>query len=341
MAERGGRPSQTHVEKPSSSGSTSRIDSVQVDGLVVLKIIKHCQDEGSAGELVQGVLLGLIQNNKLEITNCFPFPSTRAGEDDEEDDVNYQMEMMRRLRAVNVDHLHVGWYQSTYLGSFVNRTLLDSQFSYQSSIEESVVLIYDPLKTAQGMLSVKVFRLSDKMMSLYKESEFNAERLAKSNLSFEAIFEEIPLVIRNSSLINALLCEIEVLSPHTQTNDFLSLSTGSYVEKNVRLLMESVDELCQDANKFNNHLRNVARQQQQKEAYIQRRQTENNSRHHRGEQPLPEEDLNKMFKPLQSPSRLDHLLLSQQVNTYCKQVNQFATHSFGKLFLSQALQDQE
>ena len=52
------------------------------------------------------------------------------------------MEMMRRLRAVNVDHLHVGWYQSTYLGSFVNRTLLDSQFSYQSSIEESVVLIY-------------------------------------------------------------------------------------------------------------------------------------------------------------------------------------------------------
>ena len=53
---------------------------------VVLKIIKHCQDEGSAGELVQGVLLGLIQNNKLEITNCFPFPSTRAGEDDDEDD---------------------------------------------------------------------------------------------------------------------------------------------------------------------------------------------------------------------------------------------------------------
>ena len=52
------------------------------------------------------------------------------------------MEMMRRLRAVNVDHLHVGWYQSTYLGSFVNKTLLDSQFSYQSSIEESVVLIY-------------------------------------------------------------------------------------------------------------------------------------------------------------------------------------------------------
>jgi len=52
------------------------------------------------------------------------------------------MEMMRRLRAVNIDHLHVGWYQSTYLGSYINRTLLDSQYSYQKSIEESVVLIY-------------------------------------------------------------------------------------------------------------------------------------------------------------------------------------------------------
>lgn len=56
------------------------------------------------------------------------------------------MEMMRRLRAVNVDHLHVGWYQSTYLGSFINRNLLDSQFSYQSSIEESVVLIYGKIR---------------------------------------------------------------------------------------------------------------------------------------------------------------------------------------------------
>lgn len=56
--------------------------------------------------------------------------------------VQYQMEMMRSLRHVNIDHLHVGWYQSTLYGSFVSRALLDSQFSYQHAIEESVVLIY-------------------------------------------------------------------------------------------------------------------------------------------------------------------------------------------------------
>lgn len=58
------------------------------------------------------------------------------------------MEMMRSLRHVNIDHLHVGWYQSTYYGSFVSRALLDSQFSYQHAIEESVVLIYGMLSLA-------------------------------------------------------------------------------------------------------------------------------------------------------------------------------------------------
>lgn len=54
----------------------------------------------------------------------------------------YQLDMMRRLRRVNVDHSHVGWYQSSDVGSFLNLPLLESQYHYQTSIEESVVLIY-------------------------------------------------------------------------------------------------------------------------------------------------------------------------------------------------------
>ena len=56
---------------------------------------------------------------------------------------------MRNLRKVNIDHLHVGWYQSTYFGGFINRALLDSQYNYQFSIEESVVLIYGRSATAR------------------------------------------------------------------------------------------------------------------------------------------------------------------------------------------------
>lgn len=52
---------------------------------VVLKIIKHCQEEGAGGtDLVQGVLLGLVVDTRLEITNCFPFPRHNEEEDFDE-----------------------------------------------------------------------------------------------------------------------------------------------------------------------------------------------------------------------------------------------------------------
>jgi hypothetical protein len=50
--------------------------------------------------------------------------------------------MMRRLRRVNVDHYHVGWYQSSDVANFISLPLIESQFHYQISIEEAVVLIY-------------------------------------------------------------------------------------------------------------------------------------------------------------------------------------------------------
>lgn len=53
---------------------------------VVLKIIKHCQEELTAGATseVQGALLGLVREGRLEVTNCFPFP--RHTEDDDMDE---------------------------------------------------------------------------------------------------------------------------------------------------------------------------------------------------------------------------------------------------------------
>lgn len=49
---------------------------------VALKVIKHCQEEGSSSELVTGILVGLVVGTSLEITNCFPLPK----DDDHEDE---------------------------------------------------------------------------------------------------------------------------------------------------------------------------------------------------------------------------------------------------------------
>jgi len=315
------------------------IEGVQIEGLVALRIIKHCHQEG-AGEIAQGVLLGLLVDKTLEITHCFPFPKA---EDEEINDVHYQIDMMRKLRDVNVDHFQVGWYQSTFLGSFLNRSFVESQYHYQKSIEESVVIVYDPLLTNQGMLSFKAYRLTPKLMELYESGEknFTPEGLSKKEIDFNNLIEEFPVYVKTSNLINTLIAEMETMSPFKAKEDFLSLATGSYLEKNVHLLIEGTDELCQDAQKLHNFQRNVARQQQQIDAYKQRRVQDNDLRKQRGEPPLPEEDINKIYRPLQPPTRLDNMLSTAQIGTYCDHLAEFATQSFGKLYIAESVQKNE
>ncbi|GAA6092170.1 eukaryotic translation initiation factor 3 subunit H-B isoform X1 [Tachysurus ichikawai] len=252
--------------------------------------------------------------------------------------VQYQMEMMRSLRHVNIDHLHVGWYQSTFFGSFMSRALLDSQFSYQHAIEESVVLIYDPIKTAQGSPSLKVYRLTPKLMEICREKDFSSESLKKANVGYEKMFEEVPIVIKNSHLVNVLLWDLEDKTTEVEKHELLSLSSSSHLEKSLQMLMDRVDDMCQDISKYNNYSRSLSKQQQQKHQYIQRRQQENAQRQGRGEPPLPEEDLNKLFKPPQPPPRMDSLLIAGQINTYCQTVKEFTSQNLGKLFMAEALQ---
>ena len=52
--------------------SSSKIDTVQLDGLVLLKIINHCKE--SMPDVVSGQLLGLDTGSTLEITACYPAP---------------------------------------------------------------------------------------------------------------------------------------------------------------------------------------------------------------------------------------------------------------------------
>uniref|UniRef100_A0A8C5PC06 Eukaryotic translation initiation factor 3 subunit H n=1 Tax=Leptobrachium leishanense TaxID=445787 RepID=A0A8C5PC06_9ANUR len=302
------------------------VKQVQIDGMVVLKIIKHYQEEGHGSEVVQGVLLGLVVDDRLEITNCFPFPQ-HTEDDADFDEVQYQMEMMRSLRHVNIDHLHVGWYQSTYYGTFVSRALLDSQFSYQHAIEESVVLIYDPIKTGQGSLSLKAYRLTPKLMEVCKEKDFSAE--GRSYLKHQSVIYS-PSFLRSA---------IRYVFNHTLLLFSLCLRSN-HLEKSLQLLMDRVDEMSQDIVKFNTYLRNASKQTQQKHQYVQRRQQENLQRQSRGEPVLPEEDITKMFKPPIVPPRMDSLLISGQINTYIQNIKECTSQNMGKLFMAEALQSQ-
>jgi len=281
--------------------------------------------------------LGLDIGTSLQITNCFPFPSASPSdpENPDENQINddlYQVEMMRCLREVNVDNNTVGWYSSTNMGSFVSATTIETLFAYQDKIKKSIVLIYDPLKTNQGSLSLKAYRLSQKFLKVYKNGaqSFNKEAVKKANLTFLDIFEEFPLTITNSPLVNAYLFELQEQGHINFNFQEFDLDSTPYLEKNLELLMNNFDSLAQQQNNFAYYQRALARQQ----AQLEKIRAQNAVRMQMGEE-LLSEDVSAYGK--QEPNRLEYLLSANQIENYCKQVDKFAANNLVKLFLQSSL----
>merc|ERR1719436_2200308 len=332
--------SATNSRKNTETGD-SPIEIVQIDGLVVMKLIKHCHEleASSSGSLIaQGALLGLVATGgRLEITHCFPFP---CGSEEAIDEEDFQLTMMRRLRQVNVDHQHVGWYQSSQFGNFLSPQLLESQFSYQTSIEESICLIFDTAKTAQGFLSLKAYRMTKDAIKMFRDGDFSPDSIKDLHISFETMLTQVPIVIKNSHLINALLLDMQEKLPLSSGGaQYLDLGTATTLETQIRSMMDSVDELNQESIKFNKHQNLMLKQFQEKTRFVQKRQLENQARQARGEDPLPEEDMSKVFKNVPAPSRLNPLILSGTIAYTSDEVSEFCSQSLAKLFLTEPLQN--
>jgi len=263
-----------------------------------MKIIKHCYEERSNIEVPRGGLLGLVIENRLEITNTFAFPITKADEPIDEGEITeyviittivvwwkdiiwnphaefrsldfksswsffpeYTTNMMLHMKKINQDYLHVGWYQSSDTGSFVSYEFVVAQLGYQDSIEESIVVIYgitpslfthpslchphhfpiiinrnthphlqiaDPKKTGRGFLSLKAYRLTPAVLKMLADNEHTvpSEYVKNLHLSFDKMFHEVPIIIRNSPLANALCCQIVEMKPADKGTQFLDLGTS-------------------------------------------------------------------------------------------------------------------
>ena len=119
-----------------------KVREVHIDGVAVLKIVKHCND--NLPSMVAGSLLGLDVDGILEVTYSYPFPTSKSEGDDEKDDLegqDYQLEMMKMLRDVNMDNNCVGWYQSTYMGTYSTNEVVGYQHTYQARRNSPIIVL--------------------------------------------------------------------------------------------------------------------------------------------------------------------------------------------------------
>ncbi|KAI9209491.1 uncharacterized protein BJ171DRAFT_487170 [Polychytrium aggregatum] len=359
------------------------LKTVQLDPLTILKIVKHTRDNYPVPAV--GQLLGIDIAGTLEVTNSFPYTINQKedGGDDHEhrggentqpdtDSSDYQLKMLRCLRKLNYDANTVGWYQSTSMGSFWNQNLIESQLSYQRAFAQSVVIIYDPTRTSQGNLSLRAMRLTDAFMEIYKEQKFTMETLAKNHITPSSVFETLPIEIRNSHLLNALLRQLDeaalpspslshalqspassfrsrIPAAHsslTPNADNLELGLENYLEKHLEYLGETVEEYGQEQWRWHAWHRNFQKEQQRANQAVQKKRQENAARLASGADAIySEEDLAATANPLSlqkiqasEPSRLESLIITNQIDTYCKQINQFSGPGLAKMYLTKAIQ---
>lgn len=318
------------------------INMVSLECLVIMKIIQHCRQSTQA-ETVTGQLLGLDIRGELEITDCFPLPLRH---DDEEDRGSaHAMEMMKTIRD-SVDNNTVGWYYSGFLECHLNQFLLDTQFSYQSQTNSSIVLIYDPLTTTHGNLGFRAYRLTEQFMEIQRGPGFTKESLANHKFTFNDILINIPITIRTSfGYTNALLAQLES-SPETRDQfEHYDLASDDFLNKNLEGLIYCLADLQKEQTVHDTYQRNIAKLEQQQQQYILKRKHENEVRKQKGEKPLSEllKDFEieqpAIFKKPPEPSRLESLLISHRMDSHCDQIVKFSGQALEKEHILKAMHD--
>lgn len=335
-----------------------------------MKITKHSST--AFPTTATGSLVGLDNGSLLEVTNTFPFPtvdvaSTDSHQNSHQNDasslaaaaprakanINYQNEMIRHLKEVNVDANNVGWYTSATMGNFINLGFVENQYHYQRENNHVVALVHDISRSSQGSLSLRAFKLTSTFMAAYKEGKFTTESLQKSKLSYKDILLELPVHVHNSHLLTSFmhqlpappaeaevplplsLSELErapVQVPNYPSMDALDVSIDPFLEKTCDLLLDSVEAHYTDLNNHQYYQRQLAREQAKITAWQAKRKSENTSRAAAKQPLLPEDEWQRLFKLPPEPSRLEGMLNARQVEQYSKQVEGFTANISAKMF---------
>ncbi|KAF8680125.1 Eukaryotic translation initiation factor 3 subunit K [Rhizoctonia solani] len=316
------------------------LTSVELDGLVVMKIMKHSQESSNAN----GLLVGIDLDGTLNVTNSFAMPNLTDDDDKSGKaaaNARYQVAMLRQLNEVQGDDSVVGFYQSCTLGGFLRQSLIEQQALHQEKLRHGgVVVVHDTSSAVRGVASLRAFRLSESFRKAHKNKKFDTASLISNQLTFSAIMEEFPVTVHNTSLLSAFLSNLSLptqltsLSPSTFPSapiepSFLQfdLNPNAHLER----LVDAADAVKAEESNLAYHARQHARERTRAEA---KRVEEDAQRANQGLPPMTDEEFARMFRLPSEPSRLESMLLLGQLDTQAKSAAVASSAEMVKMYLA-------
>ena len=336
------------------------ITDVHLDGMALMKMIKHCKDNHAVnGSNAWGALLGMDMGGTLEVSNVFGLPGMRAERGDEDErttksSMQYMAEMLRLLHQVNADVSPVGLYQGSFLGPFLNTAIVDGLNTLSLLMEregqrgrgKAVMLVHDYAQLAQGNLVVKAYRLSPSFIDAYRKGKFSAQHLVEHRLTFFNVLIEIPVHVRNTALMDAMLSTLTTenvpesrIAPRTSKellthpidmhvapdNMDLNLALEPVLVSTLESTLDAAEAYASESGNVGYQARQIAREKARADAFLTRRKAENATRESAGLAPLPLDEVNKLFKIPAEPNRLESLLLLNQLDSAAQRLTETAT----------------
>ena len=166
-----------------------------------------------------------------------------------------------------------------------------------------------------------------------------AAKVAEFKITHSNILEEIPIKIHNAELTKALLVELARGDNGVSSFEKLDLAVNPYLEKHVESLQDELDDMIGEMAKMHDYLKGAQLVKQKRMKWIQERKATNRERKKSGLELLPEDDSGLDVKTQPEPSRLNALLVTKQISSYCDQINSYMTNSKIKLDVARTFQD--
>ena len=270
-----------------------------IDTPALLNLVKHCRDaDWKAG--ASGMLMGVLKDDQtLFITQSMPEVSkTQMAE---------LTEAMENESQKLMDTTKVGFYQSVHMGLTFNLETLHNLYQCYRQFKNSVFFIYDVSKSNFGLNPIHCFRLSEKgIEAIEKNVQVPSERInliqekiRAQKLTISELFEEVPVRIYRSHLVQAFL--FDHIQPHMPAfnSNLFKLATPQYLCNHVYQLNEATDELIHEQQRLEQLQRTVLKQHKKHQARTG------------GVAQMEDNTYNK----------IDLFLLSRQVDELCNQIN--------------------
>lgn len=286
-------------------------------------------------DLASGHLLGIDVGDRLEITQCFPLPTSISDEDP------YEMEMFHLLEEVSVDAYHAGFYQAVCLNNYFSRDMIQSQYTYQLANCNRVFIVFDPYKSRQGKLSLKAYRLTYDFMLMHAQGKTTPKAFVKAGVDSTSIFEEVPIRVRSSHHAHAFLYELRDSGAMDSSAERLSFTgVDDTIERAVHNMTGpegAFQELIGEQQQFSVLSRRAAAQKAELQRQIDAIEEENITRRALGKEPKPLPDITSAQSKYQEPSRLDSLLAAAKVDAFSSDLSTLAEQTYLKQSIMRGL----